>query len=138
MKKIFYFLFVFSLSVCFASCSNDDDEYYFRVKGATESSGWITIKLDNNITKTTLNVESNTNWELVKDGQLLPSEGYWFIEEVAQPNKLLKVQGNGNKAVNIYLEKNTNISDRSYRITVYYGNNEKKTISIKQKGITEK
>ncbi|MDH6309606.1 hypothetical protein M2451_001972 [Dysgonomonas sp. PFB1-18] len=136
MRKLIPFIFVCALCLGFAACGGDDDEEetYFRVKGATEDLAWFTIELENNVTLTTLNIESNTNWELVKNGKLLSSEGYWFVDEVIEPNELFRLLGDGNKTVNIYLEKNINPSDKTHTIKVYYGNNRTKTISIIQKG----
>lgn len=138
MKKYLYIFLAISLAVGLVSCSSDDDdEDYFKVKGATEE-GSLSIKIDleNDITMTTLNIESNINdWKLVKKDT---REDYWsFDNDLTKPNNTLEVKGNGNKAINIYLEQNPNKQERAANITVYYGDKSKKTISIIQKGTTE-
>lgn len=135
MRKALYVLSALSLFIGFTSCSSDDDESYFRVKDAIEE-GTLSIKvyLDNDVTTTTLNIESNINsWSLVKKDT---RQIYWsFDEDLTKPNKIREIKGSGNKEVTIYLVRNPNKQDRSAHIEVYYGGKTKRTIQITQKGI---
>ncbi|MDL2302867.1 hypothetical protein LJC28_00555 [Dysgonomonas sp. OttesenSCG-928-D17] len=135
MRKLIPFIFVCALCLGFAACGGDDDEEetYFRVKGATEEGTMvIRINLENEETIAALDIETNLkDWSMIKEDT---REIFWsFEEDIA--SSLRTINGSGNKTVNIYLIRNTNQQDRTAHIDVYSNNVYKKSILIKQKGI---